>query len=103
MHNEDGYRHFVKGTFPALFLLQVNEGLARFEVPDRENLDVLLRYCKEHGYQVEWTERVIDRPEFTEELEGFPGGRYVAHVIPDEILHAPGLTADGPEPTSSIH
>lgn len=80
MAREDKFTYFEKGTFPALFFLQVAEGMARFEVKDYDNLKVLLGYCKSHGYQVEWTQALMDQPALAKELEGFPGGRFVAHL-----------------------
>ncbi len=82
----DRWMYFQKGEFPALFYLQVEEGMAKVEVPDRANLEILLRFAASKGYQVEWTQAVPDHPDYTEELQGFPGGRFVAHWVPDSAL-----------------
>lgn len=78
------YQRFERGVFPAQFFVQVEEGMARFDVPDAGNLKTLLEYCEKSGYQVEWTDRV--RREAAGDLAGFPGGRYVAHRLPSAVL-----------------
>lgn len=83
---DDAFVHFQRGAFPAQFFLQVEEGMARFEVPDAENLGVLLQFCEKKGYRVEWTGSAARDSTLAGELVGFPGGRYVAHLLPGQVL-----------------
>lgn len=82
--SDQAYINFQRGETPAQFFLQVEEGMARFDVPDAGNLSTLLEYSRSHGYQVVWTDKV--RREELGDLEGFPGGRYVAHRLPEQVL-----------------
>ncbi len=96
---------FQKNAFPAQFFLQVEEGMARFDVPTEGNLKTLLEYCEKQGYQVEWTEAVEAHSELAEELKAFPGGRYVGHRFPDEVLDPnwaqPEMPAESDQSTSA--
>lgn len=83
---EDRFRYYERHEMPALFVLQVAEGLVKLPVRDLEDLNKLLAYSRKKGLRVEWSKAVLDRPEFTEELEGYPGGRYVAHSLPEDML-----------------
>ena len=51
--SDSRYHTFQKGETPAQFFLQVEEGMARFDVPDAANLATLLEYSRSHGYQIE--------------------------------------------------
>lgn len=77
---------FAQGQFPAQFFLQVQEGMARFDVPDAENLEVLLGYCRKHGYRVEWTGQLPEDPVEMQDMLRSPGGRYIGHRLPEEVL-----------------
>jgi hypothetical protein len=91
--SDSRYHHFQRGETPAQFFLQVEEGMARFDVPDAANLSTLLEYSRSNGYQVEWTDKI--RNEELGDLDGFPGGRYVAHRLPENVLE-PGWQLPAP-------
>ena len=85
MRAADGFIYFAKGEFPCIFLMEVHEGVARFEVKDPDTLDRLLSYCKDKSYGVSWARAVADDPKNRRLYEGFPGGKYVASSRgPDE-------------------
>ena len=84
--NADNQLGFSKERFPAQFFLQVKEGMARFDIPDANNLKVMLDYCKNNGYQVQWTDQLPEDPAAMQDMLLSPGGRYVAHRLPEEVL-----------------
>ena len=73
------YEYFRKGEVPCFFLVEVQEGFARFDIRSREQLAIMLKYLAENAYQVEWTSAVVKEDTVLEEYDGFPGGKYVAH------------------------
>lgn len=73
------YVVFERGAVPCIFRIQAEEGLCRFNVTSRENLNILLTWCEERNYRVEWTSAVLKETAEADAYVGFPGGMYVAH------------------------
>ena len=73
------YEYFKKGEVPCFFLVEVEEGFARFEIRTKENLATMIRYLARKKYEVQWTAAVIKEDASLKEYRGFPGGKYVAH------------------------
>ncbi len=83
---EDNFLYFNKGEFPCLFMIQVKEGFARFEVKDANSLQILLEYSKGKSLQVEWVQAVINDEFHTREYATFPGGKFVAHLLGNDVF-----------------
>ncbi|MBI4871185.1 MAG: hypothetical protein HY814_06420 [Candidatus Riflebacteria bacterium] len=83
--------YFTRGQFPCLFLIQVEEGFIRLEVQEDASLELLLAYCKAKSLRVEWVQAVLNDEFHTREFEGFPGGKYVAHHMGDQLFTEPGV------------
>ena len=89
------YETFEKGALPCIFKIQVKEGFTRFNVTDEENLKILLTYCQQKNYHVEWTSAVLKEDPQADVYKGFPGGMYVAICQnPEEILSGGDLTVN---------
>ena len=73
------YEYFQKGAVPCFFLVEVEEGFARFEIRTKENLAMMIRYLESKNYKVQWTSAVIKEDTVLREYRGYPGGKYVAH------------------------
>ncbi len=83
---EEKFLYFSKGVFPCIFLIHVKEGFARFEVRDEGALSVLMDYCMHKSLQVEWVQAVLNDEFHTREYEHFPGGKFVAHHLGEDVL-----------------
>lgn len=86
------YETFEKGEVPCIFKLQVKEGFCRFNITEIENLEILLKYCKEKQYEVNWTSAVLKEDPDVDVYRGFPGGMYIATCqTPEDILESDNL------------
>jgi hypothetical protein len=77
----DRYVTFEKGATPCIFRIQVEEGFARVNILDQQNLRIMLEYCEKKNYRVEWTSAVLKESAEARDFDGFPGGLYVAHLL----------------------
>ncbi len=80
----ENFIYFHKGAFPCLFLVEVQEGFARFDVKDQDSLDTLLGYCSQKNLHVSWARAVVNDPKNRKAYRNYPGGKFVASVSPIE-------------------
>ena len=80
----EGFIYFHKGEFPCLFLVEVQEGFARFDIKDNNSLDIMFDYCKRKSYAVSWARAIVNDPQNRKAYRNYPGGKYVASSSPAE-------------------
>ena len=78
----ENFIYFHKGTFPCLFLVEVAEGFARFDIKDEDSLNILLNYCNQKRYSVNWARAVANDERNRKAYRNYPGGKYVAASTP---------------------
>jgi hypothetical protein len=78
----ENFIYFHKGTFPCLFLVEVQEGFARFDVKDEESLQILLEYARGKKLHVSWARAVANDAKNRKAYRNYPGGKYVASSSP---------------------
>ena len=80
----ENFIYFHKGAFPCLFLMEVQEGFARFDVKDEESLGILLDYARQKSLNVSWARAVANDAKNRKAYRNYPGGKYVASSAPIE-------------------
>ncbi len=81
----ENFIYFHKGAFPCLFLLEVQEGFARFDVKDEDSLAKLMGYAAQKNLHVSWARAVANDAQNRKAYRNYPGGKYVATTsLPDE-------------------
>lgn len=80
----ENFIYFHKGEFPCLFLMECEEGFARFDVKNQESLDILMRYADEKHYHVNWARAVANDARNRKAYRNYPGGKYVATIAGHE-------------------
>lgn len=78
----ENWIYFHKGTFPCLFLVEVQEGYARFDIKDVESLGILLDYARQKNLHVSWARAVANDAKNRKAYKNYPGGKYVASMSP---------------------
>jgi hypothetical protein len=76
--------YFHKGEFPCMFLLEVQEGFARFDVKDEDSLTKLMTYAAQKNLHVNWARAVANDAKNRKAYKNYPGGKYVASTSPVE-------------------
>lgn len=80
----DGFIYFHKGEYPCLFLVEVQEGFARFDVKDDDSLGILIEYARQKNLHVSWARAVVDDAQNRKAYKNYPGGKFVASSSPVE-------------------
>ncbi len=78
----ENWIYFHKGEFPCLFLVEVQEGFARFDVKDQDSLGILLEYAQKKNLHVSWARAVANDAQNRKAYKNYPGGKFVASSTP---------------------